>query len=165
MNVRLAYEPIDRARTTQGRRSKLPPPHDAYLAADLITYPSLYEGFGNALIEAVFYGIPVLVNRYPVYDADIRPLGLRFVKVDGAITEETVAEVRKPSCRTHAGSDRTPLNFDVGRDCLSLRLSACAVAWAAPPRLQLKSVRGANQTGALGGRASHPQQRVRNDVG
>jgi glycosyltransferase involved in cell wall biosynthesis len=30
--------------------------HDAYLAADLITYPSLYEGYGNALVEAVFYG-------------------------------------------------------------------------------------------------------------
>ena len=51
--------------------------HDAYLAADLITYPSLYEGFGNALLEALFYGVPVLVNRYPVYVADIAPLGLQ----------------------------------------------------------------------------------------
>ena len=49
--------------------------HDAYLAADLITYPSLYEGYGNALLEALFYGVPVLVNRYPVYVADIAPLG------------------------------------------------------------------------------------------
>ena len=29
--------------------------HDAPLAADLITYPSLYEGYGNALIEAIFF--------------------------------------------------------------------------------------------------------------
>ena len=57
--------------------------HDAYLAADLITYPSLYEGYGNALLEAVFYGKPVVVNRYPVYVADIAPLGLSFIEIDG----------------------------------------------------------------------------------
>jgi glycosyltransferase involved in cell wall biosynthesis len=68
--------------------------HDAYLAADLISYPSLYEGFGNALLEAVYYGKPVLVNRYPVYDADIRPLGFRFVEIQGVITDETVRAVR-----------------------------------------------------------------------
>ena len=68
--------------------------HDAYLAADLITYPSLYEGFGNALLEALFYGVPVVVNRYPVYVADIAPLGLKLVEIDGEITDATVADVR-----------------------------------------------------------------------
>jgi glycosyltransferase involved in cell wall biosynthesis len=67
---------------------------DAYAAADLITYPSLYEGFGNALIEAVFHGRPVLVNRYPVYVADIAPLGMELIEIDGAITDDTVATVR-----------------------------------------------------------------------
>jgi glycosyltransferase involved in cell wall biosynthesis len=67
---------------------------EAYLAADLIAYPSLYEGFGNALLEAVFFGKPVFVNRYPVYEADIRPLGFRFVEIDGAVTDETVEGVR-----------------------------------------------------------------------
>ncbi len=28
---------------------------DVYAQADLITYPSLYEGFGNALLEAFYY--------------------------------------------------------------------------------------------------------------
>jgi glycosyltransferase involved in cell wall biosynthesis len=69
--------------------------HDAYLAADLITYPSLYEGYGNALIEAIFYGKPVVVNRYPVYVADIASLGLEFIEIDGAITDDTVASVRR----------------------------------------------------------------------
>jgi len=68
--------------------------HDAYLAADLITYPSLYEGFGNALLEALFYGVPVVVNRYPVYVADIAPLGLKLVEIEGEITDATVSEVR-----------------------------------------------------------------------
>ena len=67
---------------------------DAYQAADLIAYPSLYEGFGNALLEAVFFGRPLLVNRYPVYVTDIAPHGFRFVEIDEAITDDTVADVR-----------------------------------------------------------------------
>ena len=68
---------------------------DSYLETDLITFPSLYEGFGNALIETVYFGKPLVVNRYSVYDADIRPLGFRFVEIDGAITDATVAAVRE----------------------------------------------------------------------
>jgi mannosylglucosylglycerate synthase len=67
---------------------------EAYLAADLIAYPSLYEGFGNALLEAAFFGKPVFVNRYPVYEADIRPLGFRFIEINGVVTDETAADVR-----------------------------------------------------------------------
>lgn len=66
---------------------------DAYAAADLVTYPSRIEGFGNALLEAVFYRRPMLVNRYPVYVSDIAPTGLKFVEIDGAITTDTIAEV------------------------------------------------------------------------
>jgi mannosylglucosylglycerate synthase len=96
MGVNLRYGADRFAPDHEGR--PLRPAHslnDAYMAADLITYPSLYEGFGNALIEAVFYGTPVFVNRYPVYEADIRPLGLRFVEIDGVVSDEAVAEVRR----------------------------------------------------------------------
>jgi len=88
---------------------------DAYLAADLISYPSLYEGFGNALLEAVFYGKPVLVNRYPVYDADIRPLGFRFVEVNGAITDDTVRTVRSILADPAGQAADAEHNFAIGR--------------------------------------------------
>ena len=93
--------------------------HDAYLAADLITYPSLYEGFGNALLEALFYGVPVLVNRYPVYIADIAPLGLRLVEIDGAITDGTVAEVKELLANPRRIRENARHNFDVARQRLS----------------------------------------------
>lgn len=67
---------------------------DVYPQADLVTYPSSWEGFGNALVEAVYFGRPMLVNRYPVYVSDIGARGLRAVEMDGAITDEVVAEVR-----------------------------------------------------------------------
>lgn len=68
---------------------------DVYPHADFITYPTLYEGFGNALLEAIYFRKPVLVNRYSVYVADIAPLGFDFVEVDGWISDESVAEVRR----------------------------------------------------------------------
>jgi glycosyltransferase involved in cell wall biosynthesis len=68
---------------------------DVYSHADLVTYPTLYEGFGNALLEAIYFRKPMLVNRYSVYVADIEPLGFDFVQVDGWITDEAVSEVRR----------------------------------------------------------------------
>jgi hypothetical protein len=88
---------------------------EAYLAADLIAYPSLYEGFGNALIEAVFFGKPVFVNRYPVYEADIRPLGFHFVEIDGVVTDEAVADVRDLLADPVRQAAEAKHNFDIGQ--------------------------------------------------
>ncbi|HSO27857.1 MAG TPA: glycosyltransferase family 4 protein, partial [Anaerolineales bacterium] len=67
---------------------------DAYPHADLVTYPSEYEGFGNALLEAVYFKRLTVVNRYPVYNADIRPLGFKFVELDGFVDEHAVEQTR-----------------------------------------------------------------------
>ncbi len=96
--------------------------HDAYLAADLITYPSLYEGFGNALLEALFYGVPIVVNRYPVFVSDIAPLGLKLVEIDGAITDDTVAEVQELLGNPRRIRDNARHNFEVARRHLSYRV-------------------------------------------
>jgi len=42
---------------------------DIYQCADLVTYPSGYEGFGNAVLEAIYFKKPVVVNRYSIYDS------------------------------------------------------------------------------------------------
>lgn len=96
--------------------------HDAYLAADLITYPSLYEGYGNALLEALFYGVPVLVNRYPVYVADIAPLGLKLVEIDGAITDATVAQVQALMANGDKRRAWARHNFEIAQRNLSYRV-------------------------------------------
>ena len=102
--------------------------HDAYLAADLITYPSLYEGFGNALLEAVFYGVPVLVNRYPVYVADIAPLGLELIEIDGAITDDDGARgARDPRQPGDVAARCALRNFEIGQRELC-RTRCCGAA-------------------------------------
>jgi mannosylglucosylglycerate synthase len=96
--------------------------HDAYLAADLITYPSLYEGFGNALLEALFYGVPVLVNRYPVYVSDIAPLGLKLIEIDGQITDATVGTVRSLLANPDRIRAIARHNFEIAQQHLSYRV-------------------------------------------
>ena len=93
--------------------------HDAYLAADLITYPSLYEGYGNALVEAIYYGRPVVVNRYSVYEADIAPLGFKLIEIDGEITAETVRAVKRTLDDPARQGRIARHNFEIGRRHLS----------------------------------------------
>jgi len=68
---------------------------DLYPHADLVTYPSLYEGFGNAFLEAVYFRAPLVVNRYAIFTRDIEPKGFRLVVMDGFITRYVIDEVRR----------------------------------------------------------------------
>ena len=93
---------------------------DAYLNADLVTYPSIYEGFGNALIEAVYYKRPVVVNRYPVYNSDIRPLGFQFIELDGFVDDRAVEQAGQIIKYPQFAVDMVEGNFALGREHFSL---------------------------------------------
>jgi glycosyltransferase involved in cell wall biosynthesis len=66
---------------------------DVYPHADLITYPSLYEGFGNAFLEAIYFKKPILINRYATFVRDIEPLGFDLAVMDGFLSKKTVQHV------------------------------------------------------------------------
>jgi len=68
---------------------------DAYKHADLITYPSKYEGFGNGLLEAFYCRKPVVVNRYSIFIEDIEPKGFRVIAMDGYVTGRVAEEVKR----------------------------------------------------------------------
>ena len=67
---------------------------DVYPHADLVTYPSLYEGFGNAFLESVYFKKPILINRYATFIQDIEPRGFDLLAMDGYLTRRTVQNVR-----------------------------------------------------------------------
>jgi len=67
---------------------------DLYAHADFITYPSLYEGFGNAFLEAVYYRKPLLINRYAIFVRDIEPKDFDLIVMDGFLTGKNVQKVR-----------------------------------------------------------------------
>jgi len=67
---------------------------DLYHNADLVTYPSTVEGFGNAFLEAIYYKKPILVNNYSIYKSDIAPKGFDTIEMDDYISEGTLAKAR-----------------------------------------------------------------------
>lgn len=68
---------------------------DIYPCADFITYPSLYEGFGNAFLEAVYFKKPILINRYSTFVRDIEPKGFDLVVMDGFLNKKNVQFVKE----------------------------------------------------------------------
>ncbi len=82
-----------RGATENGR--KIYTLHDIYPHADLVTYPSDFEGFGNAFLETIYFKKPIVVNTYSIYATDIKPKGFSVIELDGYVTGSAVAETRR----------------------------------------------------------------------
>jgi glycosyltransferase involved in cell wall biosynthesis len=95
VDIRFVANRLRETRKVDERGQKIYTLWDIYPHADLITYPSLYEGFGNAFLEAVYFRKPIVVNRYSVYMADIEPLGFETITMDGYVTDAVVEQTRR----------------------------------------------------------------------
>ncbi len=124
MNVDLIVRPdlIGVERGTRADGGKVYSLWDAYVRSDFVTYPSTYEGFGNAFLEAIFYRKPILVNRYAIYAQDIEPLGFRTTVMDGYITDAVVKDVARVLSDPVEERKRVAENFAIGRKYLSYEL-------------------------------------------
>ncbi len=74
-----------RARRTYESGKKRYSLWDCYAHADLVTYPSYYEGWGNQFLEAVFARLPLVMFEYPVYKTDIKEKGFRVISLGDRI--------------------------------------------------------------------------------
>ena len=86
---------------------------DIYPFADFITYPSLHEGFGNALLEAIYFKKPILINRYATFIRDIEPKGFNFVVMDRFITSEIVQMVKGLMESSERKEKMVNLNYNI----------------------------------------------------
>ena len=100
-----------RGRTADGR--KVYELADMYAQADLVTYPSTIEGFGNAFLEAVYYRKPILVNNYAIYDSDIRPKGFRTVEMEDYITSEAISMAREVLTDKDLEAEMVETNYEL----------------------------------------------------
>ena len=106
-----------RGRTQDGK--KIYSLQDVYRHADLITYPSLQEGFGNAFLEAIYFRKPVLVNNYEIYFYDIKPKGFDVIEMDGFITDSTVSATVEALSNPSRVQEMTDLNYKLGQEYYS----------------------------------------------
>ena len=102
-----------RGRTADGR--KIYSLADIYPQADLVTYPSSVEGFGNAFLEAIYYKRPLVVNNYSIYEADIKPKGFKVIEFDGFISEKTLKETRAILTQPGQASEQGEYNYDLAQ--------------------------------------------------
>ncbi len=106
-----------RGQTAGGR--KIYTLEDIYPHADLVTYPSDFEGFGNAFLEAVYFRKPIVVNTYSIYQMDIKPKGFDVIEIDGYVTDETIrrtGEILDDPLQREAMVAR---NYEIATKCFS----------------------------------------------
>lgn len=117
MDVKVIYaaDRFSGARGTTRDGRKIYSLADAHYPADIVTYPSSVEGFGNAFLEAIYYCRPIVMSTYEIYLVDIKPKGFRVIEFGDYITEKTVRETRELLQNPGLAAEMTAHNYEVAR--------------------------------------------------
>jgi glycosyltransferase involved in cell wall biosynthesis len=95
---------------------------DAYQQADLVTYPSLVEGFGNAFLETIYYRRPIVMSTYEIFKTDIQPKGFRVIGFDDFIDDSVVQQARAVLENAQLAADMVDHNYELGARYYSYRV-------------------------------------------
>lgn len=103
VDIRFVNDKIDHSRRIENNE-KVYSLWDAYVFSDLVTYPSILEGWGNQLLEAVFAKKPLVVYEYPVYLTDIQDKEFSFISLGDqhTINDQGLVEVANKKIVTAA---------------------------------------------------------------
>lgn len=81
VNIHFISDRVASVRGTSSNGLKLYTNRDVLVHADFVTYLPIWEGFGNALLEALAARVPVVTTTYLVYKTDIKVIGVRNIEV------------------------------------------------------------------------------------
>ena len=95
IDVRFVSERVGEERSVNAAGQKVYTLSEIYPHANLVTYPSYYEGFGNAFLEAIYFRKPVVVNTYAVYARDIAPLGFKTIEMSQLVSKQIVVQTEE----------------------------------------------------------------------
>ncbi|OGM59732.1 hypothetical protein A3A75_02140 [Candidatus Woesebacteria bacterium RIFCSPLOWO2_01_FULL_39_10] len=95
---------------------------DCYLNCDFVTYPTEMEGFGNQFVETMYFEKPIILTPYPVYDADIKPLGFEVIEMGEKITDEVAGKVNELIANESKRKEMVERNFEIAKTNFSYRV-------------------------------------------
>jgi glycosyltransferase involved in cell wall biosynthesis len=87
---------------------------DAYQQCDLVTYPSVIEGFGNAFLETIYYRRPLVMSAYEIFMMDIRPKGFKVMAFDEFISPRLIEQVDDILEHPSKAKEVVDHNYDLG---------------------------------------------------
>jgi glycosyltransferase involved in cell wall biosynthesis len=106
---------IQEQRGTTDDGKKIYTLYDVYPHADIVTYPSDFEGFGNAFLETMYFRKPIVVNSYSIYAIDIRPKGFNVIEFDGYITDVAIERTREVLDDPRLREEMVEHNYELAR--------------------------------------------------
>ena len=119
VDMRIVAHRVGEVRQRDSEGKKIYTLWDLYHHADFVTYPSIYEGFGNALLEAIYFKKPVLINRYSIFIRDIEPKGFRLLTMDGFVTPSLAKRVKQVLEDQDLKKEIVDHNYEVARQFYS----------------------------------------------
>lgn len=114
-----AADRVGETRGTDSDGNKIYTLQDVYPSADLVTYPSLFEGFGNAFLEALYFRKPIVVNTYSIYTKDIKPMDFDVIELNGYVTDAAVNATREVLDNAERRQQMVDLNYSLGKEYFS----------------------------------------------
>lgn len=122
VRVKFAHDRIGSLRQEGPEGIKIYSLADVYTAADLVTYPSTLEGFGNAFLEAVYYRKPIVLGTYEIYQTDIAPKGFKVISFGEFLANETVEQARYWLTHPEATQEIVDQNYELARQHYSFSM-------------------------------------------
>lgn len=127
--LRLIAERVSSQRGEDSEGRRLYTNRDVLVNADMVTYLPVWEGFGNALLEAIAARKPVVTTTYLVYKTDIKASGFKNIEIRDQydqyhrllIPEEPLAQMHKLLFDEKARQKMVDHNFKVGKREFSLK--------------------------------------------
>ncbi len=136
LNVNMIINPnlVDHSRHINENGDKIYSLWDAYVYCDMITYPSIYEGWGNQFLEGLFAKKPQIVYEYTVFESDIKEKNFNIISLGNSYKErenrlayisdkkiqEAAKEVESYLCDKEKYYKSVEENFEIGKNNFSM---------------------------------------------
>ncbi|MBT3274761.1 MAG: glycosyltransferase family 4 protein [Spirochaetales bacterium] len=129
VDLHLISERVASVRGTDTEGRMLFTNRDVLANADVVTYLPIWEGFGNAFLEAIAARVPVAISTYLVYKTDLKILGFENIEIidryndNGSLLIPDTAVEQMYSVLTNPGvrEEMVEHNYQIGRTIFGMK--------------------------------------------